>query len=175
MSPSLSNLRLSAVIHCPFPTFTVFFLHLWWLVTVTLGWTVGFQQVTRLNPFLDLIKPPDWSENCLVNFSPTLAQKDLSEFFYKEYLTIKLLLLELIRVKTRCSIIQYKWGQRKDSNPSWYINTSRTNSLWKSGSCFACLDLGVSKCKMRKLDSWDVRTLSGLTFLKHCHQFIRSL
>lgn len=87
--------------------------HHWWLVTVTRGWTVVFQEVTGLNPFSGLMKPPGWSENCLVSFSPTWALKDLSEFFYKEYFTIKLLFSQIVTVKTKCSLIHYKCGTKE--------------------------------------------------------------
>lgn len=46
--------RDCAVIHCPFPTLRGSFP-----ITVTRGWTVGFQEVTGLNPFSGLMKPPD--------------------------------------------------------------------------------------------------------------------
>lgn len=161
----------------------MFFPHLWWLVTGTPGWRVGFQQVTWLDPVLDQIKHPDSSENCigfgsaiqagLVNFSPTLPRKTLGNFAMRDYFTIKLVLLEIIW--TPC-VAQFSRSeaQRKDSNPSWDINIPGTNSLWKFGSCSAWVDFGVSEYKLRTLDSRNTRNCSGLTFwtLSPVHSFI---
>lgn len=108
------------------------------ILTRTLGGSVGFQQVTWLNPSLDQIKRPDWSEPwtgfgstiqaCLVNFSPTLPRKTLVSFATRDHFTIKLVLLEILRVT-----IQYKWGPGERLQPMRYQRTRNqlTMTIWQ--------------------------------------------
>lgn len=111
-------------------------VHLWWLVTATLG--CWFSAGDRAKPILliwltvpiDLITgkvdsaTQERSCKLLTYIAQSDTRKTLVNFATREHFTIKCFLLETIKAKARCSLIQYKCGAEERLQP--IIENQRT-------------------------------------------------